>query len=82
MDIPVCSVVWTYAGMDANDMQNRILTHDLGQNIIRPTLAVVHGAQVPYPYGGTPRVIMADLDQQALQARGLTPADVSNATCW
>ena len=168
MDIPVCSVVWTYAGMDAQDIQNRILTlherqmaslvdnisrieatsyegvgvekvylhegadvtraiaqlassalvvlkymppsitpplvirygatdvpiiqlalsseslpdtklNDLGQNIIRPALAVVHGAQVPYPYGGKPRVIMADLNQQALQARGLTPADVSNA---
>ena len=36
--------------------------NDLGQNIIRPALAVVHGAEVPYPYGGKPRVIMADLD--------------------
>src|SRR5271170_5820519 len=168
MDIPVVSVVWTYAGMSAEDMQNRILTlherqlaslvddisrieatsyngvgvekiylhegadvtravsqlassalvvlkymppnitpplvirygatdvpiiqlslssnslpdtklNDLGQNIIRPDLAVVHGAEVPYPYGGTPRVIMADLDQQALQARGLSPSDVSLA---
>src|SRR5580658_2595705 len=168
MDIPVCSVVWTYAGMDALDIQNRILTlherqmaslvddiarieatsyegvgvekvylhegadvtraiaqlassalvvlkymppnitpplvirygatdvpiiqlslasdslpdtalNDLGQNIIRPALAVVHGAEVPYPYGGKPRVIMADLDSQALQSRGLTAADVSNA---
>src|SRR6202522_727844 len=26
--------------------------NDLGQNIIRPDLAVVHGAEVPYPYGG------------------------------
>ena len=40
--------------------------NDLGQNIIRPDLAVVHGAEVPYPYGGKPRVIMVDLDQQAL----------------
>jgi multidrug efflux pump subunit AcrB len=40
--------------------------NDLGQNIIRPDLAVVHGAQVPYPYGGKPRVIMVDLDQHAL----------------
>jgi multidrug efflux pump subunit AcrB len=168
MNIPVCSVVWTYAGMSAWDIQNRILTlherqmaslvddiarieatsyegvgvervylhegadvtraisqlassalvvlkymppnitpplvirygatdvpiiqlslassslpdtalNDLGQNVIRPALAVVHGAEVPYPYGGKPRVIMADLDQQALQARGLTPADVSEA---
>src|SRR5215469_12898788 len=122
MNIPVCSVVWTYAGMSAQDIQNRILTlherqmaslvddisrieatsyqgvgvirvylhdgaddvpiiqlslasdslpdtalNDLGQNTIRPALAVVHGAEVPYPYGGKPRVIMADLNQQALQ---------------
>ena len=37
------------------------------------------GRAVPYPYGGKPRVIMVDLDQQALQARGLSPADVSDA---
>src|SRR5271167_1155704 len=168
IDIPVVAVVWTYNGMSARDIQNRILTlherqlaslvddisrieatsyvgvgvekiylhegadvtraiaqlassalvvlkymppgitpplvirygatdvpiiqlslsssslpdtklNDLGQNVIRPALAVVHGAEVPYPYGGKPRVIMADLDQEALQARGLTPADVSNA---
>jgi multidrug efflux pump subunit AcrB len=168
INIPVVSVVWTYNGMNANDIQNRILTlherqmaslvddisrieansydgvgvekvylhegadvtraisqlassalvvlkymppgitpplvlrygatdvpiiqlslssnalpdtklNDLGQNIIRPDLAVVHGAEVPYPYGGKPRVIMADLDQQALQARGLSPSDVSEA---
>ncbi len=53
--------------------------NDLGQNIIRPALAVVHGAEVPYPYGGKPRVIMADLDSAALQARGLSAVDVSNA---
>ena len=168
IDIPVVAVVWTYNGMSATDIQNRILTlherqlaslvddisrieavsyqgvgvekiylhegadvtravsqlassalvvlkymppnitpplvlrygatdvpiiqlslsskslpdtelNDLGQNIIRPALAVVHGAEVPYPYGGKPRVIMADLDMQALQARGLSPADVSAA---
>src|ERR1700723_3476844 len=168
IDIPVVAVVWTYNGMSARDIQNRILTlhqrqlaslvddisrieavgddavgvekidlhegadvtravsqlassalvvlkymppnitpplvlrygatdvpiiqlslsskslpdtklNDLGQNIIRPALAVVHGAEVPYPYGGKPRVIMADLDSQALEARGLSAADVSTA---
>src|SRR6202522_1070302 len=168
INIPVVSVVWTYAGMSPEDIQNRILTlherqlaslvddisrieatsyagvgvekvylhegadvtraisqlassalvvlkymppgitpplvlrygatdvpiiqlslssnalpdtklNDLGQNIIRPDLAVVRGASVPYPYGGKPRVIMADLDSQALQSRGLTPADVTDA---
>src|ERR1700723_1349619 len=53
--------------------------NDLGQNIIRPDLAVVHGAEVPYPYGGKPRIIMADLDPQALQSRGISLSDVSKA---
>src|SRR5580692_7278174 len=53
--------------------------NDLGQNIIRPDLAVVRGAEVPQPYGGKPRVIMADLDPQALAARGLSSSDVSEA---
>jgi multidrug efflux pump subunit AcrB len=168
IDIPVVSVVWTYNGMSAQDMQNRILTlherqlaslvddishieatsyagvgvekvylhegadvtravsqlassalvvlkymppnitpplvlrygatdvpiiqlslssdslpdtklNDLGQNIIRPSLAVVHGAEVPYPYGGKPRVVIADLDTRALQSRGLSTTDVSLA---
>ncbi len=168
IDIPVVSVVWTYNGMSAQDIQNRILSlherqlaslvddidrieatsyqgvgvekiflhegadvsravsqvassalvvlkymppnitpplvlrygatdvpiiqlalsspalpdtklNDLGQNIIRPDLAVVHGAEVPQPYGGKPRVIMADLDSRALAARGLSPSDVSAA---
>ena len=44
--------------------------NDFGQHVIRPDLAVVHGASVPYPYGGKPRVIMVDLNMEALQARG------------
>jgi len=53
--------------------------NDIGQNIIRPDLAIVHGAEVPQPYGGKPRVIMADLDQRSLSAHGLSSADVSEA---
>jgi multidrug efflux pump subunit AcrB len=53
--------------------------NDLGQNIIRPDLAVVHGAEVPQPYGGKPRVIMADLNEDALSARGLSPSQISDA---
>lgn len=52
---------------------------DFGQQVLRPALAVVRGASVPYPYGGKPRVMMVDLDMHALQARGLSPADVTNA---
>src|SRR5271169_4105556 len=52
--------------------------NDLGQNIIRPDLAVVRGASVPYPYGGKPRVIMVDLNPDAMQSRGLSPTDISD----
>jgi multidrug efflux pump subunit AcrB len=52
---------------------------DFGQQVLRPALAVVHGASVPYPYGGKPRVVMMDLDMQALQSHGISPADVTNA---
>jgi len=64
-------------------LSSRVLSdiklNDLGQNVIRPNLAVVHGAEVPQPYGGKPRVIMADLDAQALAALGLSPAGISDA---
>jgi multidrug efflux pump subunit AcrB len=72
-DVPIIQL-----SLSSNTLPDTKL-NDLGQNIIRPLLAVVHGAQVPQPYGGKPRVIMADLDQRALAARGLSPADVSDA---
>src|ERR1700722_13404880 len=72
-DVPIIQL-----SLSSNSLPDTKL-NDLGQNIIRPDLAVVHGAEVPYPYGGKPRVIMADLDPQALAARGLSPSDVSDA---
>ena len=52
---------------------------DMGQNTIRTQLATVEGAQTPYPYGGKQRQIQVDIDPKALQAHGLSPADVVNA---
>ncbi len=72
-DVPIIQL-----SVSSNSLSDTAL-NDVGQNIIRPDLAVVRGAAVPTPYGGKPRVIMVDLDQEALQARGLTPADVSDA---
>ena len=57
----------------ASDTLPDVKLNDYGQNVIRPFLATVQGAQVPYPYGGKPRLIMADLDMQALRAKNLTP---------
>ncbi|WP_116140929.1 efflux RND transporter permease subunit [Trinickia diaoshuihuensis] len=53
--------------------------YDLGNSFIRTQLATVQGAAVPLPYGGKIRQIMVQLDPQALQAKGLAPADVVNA---
>jgi multidrug efflux pump subunit AcrB len=72
-DVPIIEL-----SVSSNSLSDTRL-NDLGQNIIRPDLAVVRGASVPYPYGGKPRVIMVDLNQQALQSRALSPADVSDA---
>jgi multidrug efflux pump subunit AcrB len=72
-DVPIIQL-----SLSSNTLPDTKL-NDLGQNTIRPDLAVVHGAEVPQPYGGKPRVIMVDLDQRALEARGLSPSDVSAA---
>jgi CzcA family heavy metal efflux pump len=52
---------------------------DLALNILRPQLVSVAGAAVPYPYGGKTRQVQIDIDPSALQARGLSAADVANA---
>ena len=52
---------------------------DLGVNFMRPQLATVSGAALPWPYGGKQPQVQVDLDPQALQAKNLAPADVVNA---
>jgi multidrug efflux pump subunit AcrB len=52
---------------------------DDGQNFIRPQLATVAGAAIPSPYGGQVRDVQIDLDQQAMQAHGISADDVVNA---
>jgi CzcA family heavy metal efflux pump len=63
------------SGQGLNEQQ----LNDLGSNVVRVQLATVEGAQTPFPYGGKARQILVDLDPQALQARGLSPADVASA---
>jgi multidrug efflux pump subunit AcrB len=71
--VPVLQLGLSGQGLDEQRL------NDLGQNTIRTQLATVEGAQTPYPYGGRQRQIQVDIDLPALQARGLTPADVVNA---
>jgi CzcA family heavy metal efflux pump len=52
---------------------------DSAINQLRPQLVTIPGVAIPFPYGGKVKVISVDLDTNALQARGLSPADVVNA---
>jgi CzcA family heavy metal efflux pump len=52
---------------------------DIGQNQVRPGLVTIPGAAIPYPSGGKQRQIQIDIDQQALNANGLSAQDVANA---
>ena len=53
--------------------------NDLASNFLRPQLVTVPGAALPAPYGGKSRDIQVDLNEQALQSKGLSPADVTAA---
>lgn len=55
------------------------ILYDYGIFRVRQQLSTVPGTLLPAPYGGKPRQIMVDLDQNALLSKGLTPIDISNA---
>jgi CzcA family heavy metal efflux pump len=52
---------------------------DQGNNFLRTQLATVHGAAMPFPYGGKQRQIEVDLDSAKLQQYNLSPVDIVNA---
>jgi len=52
---------------------------DLATNSLRPGMASVPGAQVPYPYGGRVRQVMVDIDPVKLFAWKLSANDVAAA---
>ena len=53
--------------------------YDYGLFRVRQQLSTVAGTLLPAPYGGVERQIMVDLDQDALNANGLSPIDISNS---
>lgn len=63
----------------SSDSLSQTALNDLAMNFIRPQLATVPGAQLPYAYGGAARQVQIDLDQSALHAHGLSAADVGAA---
>src|ERR1700689_162467 len=63
----------------SSEQLSEVQIFDLGANIIRPALATVQGASMPFPYGGLQRQIQVDLDPDALRAKNLSGADVNAA---
>ncbi|MFZ4116653.1 MAG: efflux RND transporter permease subunit [Chthoniobacterales bacterium] len=50
--------------------------NDLAMNFMRPQLATVQGAGIPYPYGGKMSQVMVDLSLDRLRANRLMPSDI------
>lgn len=71
--VPIIQLALSGAGMSEQALA------DLGLNTIRVPLVTVPGAAIPFPYGGKTRQVQIDLDQTAMQARGLSGQDVANA---
>ena len=63
----------------SSDALSQTALNDVALNFIRPQLATIPGAQLPYPYGGAARQVQIDLDQKALHAHGLSANDVGVA---
>ncbi len=53
--------------------------NDYASYRLRHLIAVIQGLTLPAPYGGKVLELMVDTYPDALQARGLSPADVQNA---
>ncbi len=53
--------------------------NDYASNFIRPQLITVPGAVLPLPYGGKQRQITINMDQAAMQSKGVAPGDLLSA---
>ena len=71
--VPILQIGLSGHGLSESEL------NDLGLNFIRPQFATVPGAVVPNVYGGKQRSVMINLNPKALQATGLSPADVLSA---
>jgi len=71
--VPIIQVALSGSGLSEQTLA------DIGLNTVRTPLVTVPGAAIPFPYGGKTRQVQIDLDSEAMQARGLSGADVANA---
>src|SRR6202162_2922600 len=73
------STVPVYQLALSSDTLSQSELYDYGIFRIRQKISVVPGTLLSAPHGGVVRQIMVDLNQQQLQAKGLTPMDIENA---
>jgi len=59
--------------------QGESVLYDTGRYQVRNMIMASPGANAPVVYGGKLRTVLAMLDRQKLQARGLSPTDVMDA---
>jgi multidrug efflux pump subunit AcrB len=71
--LPVCLVAVKGAGLTETQL------HDYAQFAIRNQIAVIKGAEIPWPFGGKYRQIMVRVDPYKLLSRQLSVMDVVDA---
>ena len=71
--LPVCLVAVKGPGLTETQL------HDYAQFAIRNQIAVIKGAEIPWPFGGKYRQIMVRVDPYKLISRQLSVMDVVNA---
>ena len=65
-------------GLSGEGMSEQQL-NDLALNFLRTQLITIPGAVIPLPYGGKQRQVMINMNQNLMQAKGVSPSDVLNA---
>jgi CzcA family heavy metal efflux pump len=65
-------------GLSGRDLSEQQL-NDIAQNNVRTQFVTVPGAVVPLPYGGKQRQVTINMDQNAMQSKGIAPGDILNA---
>src|ERR1700758_5413050 len=65
-------------GISGNGLSESQL-NDYATNFVRTQLITVPGAVVPSPYGGKQRQITVNMDQAAMQSKGVAPGDILSA---